>query len=85
MVVHDQSPAFHFGTPPNWTPQERPAAAIMVASRLDRPTACGLQLASLFVLGLLASIAWHEAGHLFFAVAVAVTFAVGRLIGGAAR
>jgi hypothetical protein len=57
----------------------------MVASRLGRPTACGLQLASLFVLGLLASIAWHEAGHLFFAVAVAVTFAVGRLIGGAAR
>ena len=66
VVVHDQSPAFHFGTPPNWTPQERPAAAIMVASRLDRPKACGLQLASLFVLGLLASIAWHEAGHLLF-------------------
>lgn len=37
-----------------------------------------------FFLGLLALIAWHEAGHLFFAVAVAETFAVGRLIGGVA-
>ncbi len=49
-----------------------PVAAIMVASRLDKTHRVWTAIIIiLFVLGLLASIAWHEAGHLFFAVTVA--------------